>query len=697
MKKIISILLVILMMTALLVPCVSAENTYDGKTVIIVTGNLRGYLDMYERVSAAKADFESKGADVILLDAGNYLQGESYANSDRGLSIYNLMDKMGYDAAAMGTFEFVYGDATTGFMYHSNFFRYFTQSELKNGAEAVTYNQNYAGSATASRDAKAPANFAVISSNINIEEDATGYYDFDKNVVIEKDGGLKVGVIAITNEGTPDMLQDGFMDGYTFCDVEAPEADITVCLNNDGMQYDDADIVVDSSAGYMGIWAYVIDNTTKAIQEFAIGNEGTDAATAAAIAEIKANAKPLIGKCVVTLNGADSYNWIEETNLGDLTADALLWYANNKFEGFKKDVPVVAIQNGGNCDQFIYNGAITETDLLRALPFSPMGVGILYVTGAQLLETLEAGTCPNDSYGLLCPGFAQVAGLEYTVAEYADYDAGEAYGKFYKADSINRVTITSVNGKAFDENATYAVIADNFLMNGNDTYYVFKDVKSSEGATYLNNGNGVKTRDIVAMYIKEVLKGEVGEQYAEPQGRITIKLTPFTDVKEDAYYYDAVMWATYAGITNGTSATTFSPNKGCTRAQAVTMLWRACGEPEAETTNNPFTDVKESDYYYDAVLWAVENGITNGTSATKFSPNAACTRGQIVTFIYRTVAEGETVTADNPFTDVKQGDYCYNAVLWAVENGITNGMSATKFAPNLTCTRGQIVTFMYRV
>ena len=218
------------------------------------------------------------------------------------------------------------------------------------------------------------------------------------------------------------------------------------------------------------------------------------------------------------MNGADRVNWNGESNLGDLTADALLWYAENKVEGLQ-DVPVVAIQNGGNCDNFIYTGDITEVDLLRALPFSPMGVGIVYVTGAELLETLEAATQSEN-----CPGWAQVAGLEYTVDTTAAYDAGEAYGDFFKAASIKRVTITSVNGAAFDENATYAVIGDNFLMNGNDTYYTFGAVKEAgEHYVEVSTFGGLKTRDIVTLYIQEVLNGTVGSDYANAQGRITVK------------------------------------------------------------------------------------------------------------------------------------------------------------------------------
>lgn len=170
---------------------------------------------------------------------------------------------------------------------------------------------------------------------------------------------------------------------------------------------------------------------------------------------------------------------------------------------------------------------------------------------------------------------------------------------------------------------------------------------------------------------------------------------PFTDVSSSAFYYEPVLWAVGEGITSGVSATSFAPNQTCTRAQVVTFLWRAAGEPEPTSTKNPFSDVRSSAYYYKAVLWAVEQGITTGISSTKFGPDNACTRAQVVTFLWRSEGCPEP-TGSNPFSDVKSTSYCYKAVLWAAQTGITTGISATKFAPDQSCTRGQIVTFLYR-
>ena len=169
----------------------------------------------------------------------------------------------------------------------------------------------------------------------------------------------------------------------------------------------------------------------------------------------------------------------------------------------------------------------------------------------------------------------------------------------------------------------------------------------------------------------------------------------FVDVATGSYYEDAVDWAVENGITKGTDDTHFSPDGICTRAQAVTFLWRAAGSPEPETRAMPFTDVPVGSYYYDAVLWAVENGITKGTSDTTFSPNMTCTRAQIVAFLWRSEKSPAAGTA-SPFADVKSDAYYADAVLWAVKENITKGTTNTTFSPDADCTRAQIVTFLYR-
>ena len=186
--------------------------------------------------------------------------------------------------------------------------------------------------------------------------------------------------------------------------------------------------------------------------------------------------------------------------------------------------------------------------------------------------------------------------------------------------------------------------------------------------------------------------GMTEQQIARPGAPIA---NPFADVAEDSFYYDAVLWAVGNGITTGADETHFLPDAVCQRASVVTFLWRAAGSPEPVTTVNPFLDVEEDHYFYKAVLWALENGITTGVDATHFAPLASCSRAQVVTFLWR--AKGSpAVTGTAPFADVAEGQWYTDAVLWAVENGITNGMSANTFGVENACNRAQIVTFLYR-
>ena len=218
------------------------------------------------------------------------------------------------------------------------------------------------------------------------------------------------------------------------------------------------------------------------------------------------------------------------------------------------------------------------------------------------------------------------------------------------------------------------------------TGHSWGDWKVTKPAT--EEAEGVETRACTAC-------GEV-ETRAIPKV-IPAPANPFTDVPESAYYYDAVLWAVNhePQITNGTGPDRFTPNAVCTRGQVVTFLWRAMGCPEPTSTRNPFADVQPNDYFYKAVLWAVENDITNGMDETHFDPEGACTRAHVVTFLWR-AHEKPAAGTHNPFVDVKDGQYYTDAVLWAVSQGITNGVDKTHFGPDSPCQRGQVVTFLYR-
>ena len=204
------------------------------------------------------------------------------------------------------------------------------------------------------------------------------------------------------------------------------------------------------------------------------------------------------------------------------------------------------------------------------------------------------------------------------------------------------------------------------------------------------NGDSLKLKDL----------GSGKYSFVMPDGKVSVEAefvktaaTSFVDVPANAYFADAVKWAVDKGVTNGMTETTFGPYESCTRAQIVTFLWRAAGSPEPKTASS-FTDVPVSAYYAKAVAWAVENGITNGMTATEFAPDATCTRGQSVTFLYRALKGIASGSAN--FTDVKSDAFYADAVNWAVASDVTNGTSNTTFSPNADCTRAEIVTFLYR-
>jgi len=232
-------------------------------------------------------------------------------------------------------------------------------------------------------------------------------------------------------------------------------------------------------------------------------------------------------------------------------------------------------------------------------------------------------------------------------------------------------------------------------------YYALIRLSKYADADDYNAAGQAELEAIVAEAIEAINAAETVEAVQEALAAALAAIDmigyelPFVDVPADSFYYNAVKWALLEGITTGTSETTFSPDKTITRAEAVTFLWRAKGCPEPTTTENPFKDVAETDFFYKAVLWALENEITTGLTTTTFAPYATASRSQIVTFLWR--AEGKPeANAENPFTDVADNAWYHDAVIWAVENGITTGMTNTFFDANGTCNRAQVVTFLYR-
>lgn len=287
----------------------------------------------------------------------------------------------------------------------------------------------------------------------------------------------------------------------------------------------------------------------------------------------------------------------------------------------------------------------------------------------------------------------------------------EPMGGNYEPLVLKNGTLTisarpSSGGSSSSSKPTYPVSSSS-VKNGSVS---FSTRSASKGSTVTITVKPDKGYELASLMVRDsngnpiAVTPKTADTYTfiMPSGNVSvepvfapIKAQPeFKDVASDSYHYEAVQWAVENGITEGTSADTFSPGASCTRAQMVTFLWRAAGSPAPKSAANPFKDISANDYYYEAVLWAVENGITSGTGADTFSPGATVTRGQTVTFLHR--AAGSPLAGSSAFSDVSDSAYYAKAVAWAAENGITSGTGNGKFGPKADCTRAQIMTLLYR-
>ena len=380
----------------------------------------------------------------------------------------------------------------------------------------------------------------------------------------------------------------------------------------------------------------------------------------------------------------------------------------------------------GNGTVEYYTGIVTETSGTKTLTFTTNGFspfvissavasidGVMYPTLAEAVANVDSGKTIK-----LEADCAEAVTVSRTVKFTLDKSSHVFTGSI-KAGSYTTVTATDTEPVEYtftysrpssgssSSDPTYAVSAPSKTENGSVTV---SPKSASKGDTVTitvkpDSGYTLETLTAIDSKGKEIQltdKGEGKYTFTMPAGKVEVKATFmednsvlnfFYDVPNDAYFYEAVKWAVKSGVTNGLSDTMFGPYESCTRAQIVTFLWRAAGSPEPKTASS-FTDVPVSAYYAKAVAWAVENGITNGMTETTFAPDATCTRGQSVTFLHRALKG--TASGSTNFTDVASDAFYADAINWAVASNVTNGTSATTFSPNADCTRAEIVTFLYR-
>ena len=562
------------------------EATMAGKTVILHTNDVHGAIAGYAYITALKADYEAKGAEVILVDAGDYSQGTSYVSVTKGLDAIEMMNAAGYDVVTLGNHEFDYG-----------------YTQLK--------------------DNMTKAKFKVLCADVF---NADGTPIFDANYTYTTKSGVKVGFFGMETPETQTKANPTKIKGLTFAtndaftkaaadQVEAlKDADVVICLAHLGVDGESKpyrstdlyaavkgiDFIIDghshtvmtkgengepiqsTGTAFANIGVIVIDDATKKIESnslFEIKEDTAKDATVAAAAQkiidrIDKEYGAVFAKSEVVLNGAKAPNGNRdsETNNGDLITDAMVWKILQDKESLTVDADhVVAVTNGGGIRKAINPGDVTKKSINEVLPFGNTVVTI-YITGAELLEALEASTyCTPDAIG----GFPQVSGINYTISTAVAYDANaETYpaSTYYGPKSINRVTINSINGKEFKADDTYAVITNDFCGGGGDTYYAF-------AAATAKFDTGIPLDEVVMEYITAELKGVIGKQYAEPQGRIL--MNPFKDVKTSAWYGSYVIDLYNDGIINGTSATTYAPNDTLTWAAALKLLLVSHGDLKA--------------------------------------------------------------------------------------------------------------------
>lgn len=718
MKKLLSVFLALTLVFAMCGGALAAEGTtqdLDGQLVIVHTNDVHGSIDTYAKAAALVDEYEARGADVLLVDDGDFSQGSVYVNRSEGASAVTLMNAAGYDVATLGNHEFDYGWENIADLEEAADFPII--SNVKHDDEFMLdqtyvatvgeYKVGFFGLETPETATKAhPAKIQGVTFMSGEELYTYAEEQIAALAAQDVDYIVCLGHLGISgNYSSVDLLEnvegiDLFIDGHS-------ENTIAEIAATEGVGQDNkvGDTVL-TSAGSKGdhIGVAVLNGDSISISDvvtadYTESDETVAAAVAAVKAPIDAEFNEVFATSEVTLDGNRAPGVrTQETNLGDLVTDAILWYALAQGDTGVPEENVVAVTNGGGLRATVEAGDVTMQDINDVLPYGNT-VAYITITGEALLEALEASTYNTpEELG----GFPQVAGIEFTVDTTKEYDQGELYpgSTYYAPASINRVTINSINGQEFDPEATYVVVTNDYTAAGGDTYYTF-----STSDDIVDTGAAMDT--VVVDYITEVLDGVITEEaYGEPKGRITVITEagelPFTDVTEADWFYEYVLAAYTDGLMNGISDTTFEPYSNMSRAMLVTMLYRLDGEPEVEgDVSDVFTDCADGQYYSDAVLWASQNGIVNGRSDTQYDPFANLSRQEMAAILYRyAIYKGaeEVAEPDLDYADADTiAEWAEAAVAYCADAGLMNGMDGNAFVPNGTANRAMGATVLVRL
>ena len=704
-------------------PEATTEPTGDlaGQIVILHTNDVHGAIDTYAKVAAMKAEYEARGAEVLLFDAGDYIQGEPAVSVSQGATAVELMNLAGYDLAGIGNHEFDYGYANLMTILESAQFTVVCANASRNGSAVFTANTVFTlddgttigvfGLATPETSTKAhPAKLDGVTFLAGEEL----YACAEEQVAALEAQGVDyivcLGHLGIDSESEPnrstDLLAnvdgiDLFIDSHSHSTL----ADIMAVTDNTGMVNGTVLTSTGTKGENIGVVTINPAEGTITAENVALADyTGSVQAVADYAAQVNAEIEEqygeVIGSTEVDLNGERAPgNRTQETNMGDLIADAMLWYAKEQGDLGVAEDHVVALTNGGGIRAAIAAGDITKKDVNTVLPFGNT-VAYINVKGSVLLEALEASTyCTPEEVG----AFPQVAGIEFTVDTTKAFDQGEQYpgSTYYAPASINRVTIDSINGQPFDPEADYVVVSNDFLAAGGDTYYAFSVAN--------NIDTGAALDEVVMEYITEVLDGTVtAEQYGEPQGRITITTEPaepgfFTDVAEGAWYYDYIVTAYEDGLMVGVSDTEFAPNVAMDRAMLVSLIYQLEGSPEVEdAASELFSDVADDAWYASALVWASQNGLLEGfVDGETFGAEEAITREELAEMLYAyALYEGEAAVENAELAWADAADVsedAVDAVAYCTNEALMVGVSDTEFDPDGSATRAMVATVLARL
>ena len=545
MRKVLALLLSVVMTLTLLVSSAWADEPkpLDGKTVILHTNDVHGSIELYAKVAAMKGDYEARGAQVILADAGDYSQGTVYVSVNKGKDAVTMMNAAGYDVATIGNHEFDYGYAQLKSNLDSAVFKVVCANVLQDGNPVFdAYTKISKGGVQVAfvgletPEAQTKANPALIQGLTFLAGDEM-YAAVQTQVDAARTAGADI-VIVLTHLGVDSSSEpntsydlykkvngiDFIIDGHSHTVMtKGPEGEpiqsTGTALNNIGViTIDNATKKIESNE-LIPIWhTEEVDGKEVPVYDYTKSDETVANAAKDIIDPIDADYDQKFAESAVDLNGAKAPgNRTEETNLGDLITDAMMWAIKTKAPGVDMN-NAVAITNGGGIRAAIAKGDITKKDVNTVLPFGNT-LAVVYVKGSELLEALEVSTyCTPKSLG----GFPQFAGMEVELNTACEYDANDTTypgSTYFGPKSINRITIKTVNGKAFDKDATYAVITNDFLAAGGDTYYAF-------AAAQTQFDTGLPLDEILMEYITVELNGVVTDKYAAPQGRLTIVNDP---------------------------------------------------------------------------------------------------------------------------------------------------------------------------